>query len=95
MIDFGRLHNKHALQRRKITPPSIWELLGIRFMIFLGLVSMLVFLFWFVNPDHVGFLPLYILLTFALGFRMIKMLHEWYHYSSVSVPEMPETDKGP
>lgn len=92
MIDFGRLH-KHALQRRKITEPTTLELLGIRFMIFMGLIAMLVFLFWFINPNHIGFLPLYILLTFALGFRLIKMLHEWYHYSSISVPEMPETDK--
>ncbi|MEM6802575.1 MAG: glycosyltransferase family 2 protein [Bacteroidota bacterium] len=62
-------------------------------MIVLGLVSMLVFLIWFFNPEHIGYTPIYALLTFALGFRCIKMLHEWYHYSSISVPEMPESDK--
>ncbi|MEO1212808.1 MAG: glycosyltransferase family 2 protein [Bacteroidota bacterium] len=92
MINFGRLR-KHALQRRKITAPTEFELLGIRFMIVLGLIAMTVFLVWFIDPDHIGYFPLYVLLTLALGFRLIKMLHEWYHYSSISVPEMPETDK--
>ncbi len=61
-----------------------------RLLILLGLISLGVFLWWFADPDHVGYKPLFWLLTFALGFEVLRMLHEWYHYAAVSVPEMPE-----
>ena len=73
MINFGRLR-KHALQRRKITAPTVFERLGIRFMIVLGLIALTVFVVWFIDPDHIGYFPLYVLLTVALGFRLIKAL---------------------
>jgi len=61
----------------------------IRFLIGCGLGCMIIFVVWFVKPEHIGYKPIYWLLTLALIFKLLKMLHEWYHYWSVSVPSIP------
>ena len=61
----------------------------IRIMIILGLVSLAMFLYWFFDEDHVGYEPLYWMLTIALGFKLLRTLHEWYHYYSISKPVKP------
>ncbi len=58
-------------------------------MIVLGLFCMVSFLFWFIDEDHIGYAPLFWLLTTALGFKLLRTLHEWYHYFAVSVPKRP------
>jgi cellulose synthase (UDP-forming) len=73
----------------KANPPEKKELRTIRLLIWTGLLLMILFLVWFINPHHIGNLFLYSLLTFALGFRLLRMLHEWYHYYHISVPEKP------
>ncbi|MDX2246658.1 MAG: glycosyltransferase [Bacteroidia bacterium] len=92
MIDFGRWQ-KHALQRRQITPPSPSEMWGMRFLILLGIGSVILFLGWFIDSEHIGTGLLFWPLTFALGFKMIELLHEWYHYAAISVPKMPESTR--
>src|SRR5688572_16600722 len=73
-----------------VKPPEKKDIRIIRSLICLGLRSMLIFLFWFFQPAHIGYAPIYCMLTFALVFKLFKILQEWYHYWSVSVPEMPE-----
>lgn len=77
----------------RATTPQKSELNVIRILICCGIASMLMFIYWFTNPEHVGYTALYWLLTFALSFKLIKMVHEWYHYWSPSVPKMPESKK--
>ncbi|TXK26416.1 hypothetical protein FVR03_21890 [Pontibacter qinzhouensis] len=62
----------------------------IRWMILLGLITMAMFLIWFIDEDHIGYPPLFWLLTTALGFKLLRTLHEWYHYYAISIPEKPE-----
>ncbi|MEZ4773945.1 MAG: glycosyltransferase [Bacteroidia bacterium] len=92
MIDFGRWQ-KHALQRRQIDPPSPSETWGIRFLILLGIGSVILFLWWFIDSEHIGTRLLFWPLTFALGFKILELLHEWYHYGAISVPQMPESTR--
>src|SRR5688572_19467971 len=73
----------------KVKPPLRSELRVIRPLIFLGIISMVIFITWFINPDHIGHAPVFWLLTIALVFKLVKMLHEWYHYWSPSVPVKP------
>lgn len=54
---------------------------------------MLLFLSWFIDREHIGYAPVFLLLTFALFFKLAKMVHEWYHYWSPSVPERPTVTK--
>lgn len=78
----------------KVIPPPKPLGLGIlRFLILLGLGSMLYFTYWFFSDNHIGFAPLYWALLVAFGFRFLKVLHEWYHYWSISVPKMPEAQR--
>lgn len=70
-------------------PPKENELRTIRLLIWLGGLLMVLFLVWFINPYHVGNPFLFWLLTIALSFRFLRMLHEWYHYYNISVPERP------
>lgn len=54
---------------------------------------MVLFLYWFLDEDHIGYEPLYWLLTTALGFKLLRTLHEWYHYFSVTTPVTPVLTK--
>jgi cellulose synthase/poly-beta-1,6-N-acetylglucosamine synthase-like glycosyltransferase len=54
---------------------------------------MLFFIEWFASPSHVGSVFIFWLLTFALTFKLVKMLHEWYHYWSPSIPKMPDSTR--
>lgn len=69
--------------------PQKKELNTMRLLIGLGGILMILFLIWFIDPYHIGHPVLYWLLTTALAFRLLRMLHEWYHYFHISVPQRP------
>jgi cellulose synthase (UDP-forming) len=77
----------------KVKAPLRSEVKTIRVLICCGIFSMIIFINWFVDPDHVGYSPIFWLLTFALTFKLVKMIHEWYHYWDPSVPVMPVSAK--
>ncbi|WP_084447558.1 glycosyltransferase [Hymenobacter roseosalivarius] len=65
---------------------------GVRQMRLLVLVGVILtghFLWWFADSDHIGYPLLFWLLTVSLGFKLLRMLHEWYHYVQVSKPVLP------
>ncbi|MEJ8800558.1 glycosyltransferase family 2 protein [Pontibacter sp. H249] len=84
---------KHQVKQHQLPDndhaPNPKDVQAIRFMIILGLFTMGLFLYWFLDEDHVGYGPLFWLLTTALGFKLLRTLHEWYHYFDVSVPVKP------
>ncbi|MEO0471056.1 MAG: glycosyltransferase family 2 protein, partial [Bacteroidota bacterium] len=92
MINLGKLH-KYALKRRIISAPTKGEKIALRALIALGIASVVLFVVWFAQAEHIGYLPLYLMLTFAVGFKLLRILHEWYHYAAISVPVRKETDK--
>ncbi|WP_242928758.1 glycosyltransferase [Pontibacter vulgaris] len=71
----------------KSAAPTKREKLTIRLMIWLGLGFMGIFVWWFFNPEFIGYKPLYWVLTSVLMFKLLRMLHEWYHYYNIGVPE--------
>lgn len=79
-----------AFSNPTIQPPKKRELFVMRGLISLGIVFFLIFILWFFKEEHVGYKSLYYLLTGALIFRLIKIIHEWYHYWGISAPEIPE-----
>ncbi|MCI4671331.1 MAG: glycosyltransferase [Bacteroidia bacterium] len=83
--------NNHITDKtlKVIPPPKRRGILILRFLIALGFGSMMYFTWWFFSANHIGFAPLYWLLIVAFGFRFLKLLHEWYHYWAISVPERP------
>lgn len=73
----------------KVGQPKKKDIWTIRGLIVMGLASMSLFILWFIEPGHQGYGPIYWLLTFALSFKLLKMIQEWYHYWSPSVPPTP------
>jgi cellulose synthase (UDP-forming) len=53
--------------------------------VFVGFASMalILFLYGFIKNVGVGQPVLYVLLTIALGFKILKALFEWYHYAGL------------
>lgn len=75
----------------KIIPPPtrrqkviMWVLVGF------GLLSLGIFLWWFLDRDFIGYAPLYWVLAVAFGYKILRMLHEWYHYVGISAKPRPE-----
>jgi cellulose synthase (UDP-forming) len=60
-----------------------------RVLVAVGLLLLLQFFWWFADSDHVGYAPLFWLLTFSLCYKMLRMLQEWYHYVRVQEPIAP------
>ena len=61
-----------------------------RVLVLGGLVALGVFLYWFVKADIIGYAPLFWPLAIAFGYKMLRILHEWYHYVGMSVKERPK-----
>ena len=79
----------------KTKPIKKSEQRNIRLLIWMGVLLMILFIIWFVNPYHVGNPTLFWLLTSVLGFRFLRMLHEWYHYYHISIPVKPKLTHRP
>jgi cellulose synthase (UDP-forming) len=60
-----------------------------RALVLIGTVLLGQFFWWFADSDHIGYAPLFWLLTFSLCYKMLRMLHEWYHYVDVLEPIAP------
>lgn len=73
----------------RIKNPTKNESRAIKFMILLGIFSILNFLYYFFQPEHVGNKFLFVLLTITILYSVLKKLYMWYNYSNISVPETP------
>ncbi|RYZ24748.1 MAG: glycosyltransferase, partial [Sphingobacteriales bacterium] len=76
-----------------VKPPSKRERFTLRLMILLGLASLIFFMENMLKASVRGYLPLYWMLMVTFGFTCLKILHEWYHYFYITVPETPPTTK--
>jgi hypothetical protein len=74
---------------KSILAPTRRERLVMRGLVTLGLLALGLFLYWFLDKDFIGFAPLYWLLAVAFGYKILRVLHEWYHYVGIRVPERP------
>lgn len=69
------------------------EKLTIRLLILLGLLSILNFFYWFLNPKFIDNQWLYWLLMGPIVFDSLRIIYIWYHYWDISVPVKPELTK--
>ncbi|WP_303311415.1 glycosyltransferase [Hymenobacter sp. BT730] len=60
-----------------------------RWLVFLGVLCLVQFIYWFANPEHIGYAPLFWMLAFSVGFKLLRLAHEWYHYVNVREPILP------
>ncbi|WP_223233371.1 glycosyltransferase [Chitinophaga sp. CF418] len=64
-------------------------------MITTGVVSMLILLYCLFSFANLGNRPLYWLLMIAVIFSCLKILHEWYHYLYITIPDRPASTSQP
>ena len=76
-----------------ICAPRKWELWVIRLLVLLGLFTIVNFLYWFLQEEFKSDTLLYWLLIITLVYGILRVLYMWYHYSSISIPQTPATDK--
>ena len=79
--------------RNNIKAPTKNEDRAIKFLILLGIVSILNFIFFFFIEEYRGNLFLFGLLLVSLFYGMLKKLYLWYNYSNISIPKVPENRK--
>jgi cellulose synthase (UDP-forming) len=60
-----------------------------RLLVAAGIFCLLNFLWWAIHYSHRGYMPLFVLLVISLGFKALRMVHEWIHYVRVSEPVPP------
>ncbi len=59
-------------------------------MILIGVGSMGYLLYCLFRQAQISFAPFYWILMFAISFTCLRLLHEWYHYFSISIPTPPQ-----
>jgi cellulose synthase (UDP-forming) len=65
------------------------EKIILRILILLGLISIINFFYWFMNPELIDNHFLYWLLIGPLVFDSVRIIYIWYHYWDISVPVKP------
>ena len=75
------------------SPPSLSEQLTLRLMILLGTASIAYMLYCLFNPAQIGYPLFYWILMAGITFTCFRILHEWYHYFSISLPPVPKTQR--
>jgi cellulose synthase (UDP-forming) len=76
-----------------IKPPSKLQLVNLRLMIIIGVVCMFFFMQSLLRTSVMGYQPLYWLLITTFVYTFFKIIYEWYHYWSISVPVAPAITK--
>lgn len=71
----------------KLKSPTKKESLIIKTMIFLGVVSLLNFLYYFLQPEYRGNRILFGMLAITIIFGAFRNIYMWYNYLKISVPE--------
>ncbi|MET4104959.1 cellulose synthase catalytic subunit [Hymenobacter sp. UYP22] len=89
---FSFLHKQPAVSGAHAAGVRVHRSAGtglLRGLIVLGLLLLGWFGWWFIDARHIGYAPLFWLLCISLGFKLLRMLHEWYHYASISYAQAP------
>ncbi|QNF32341.1 glycosyltransferase [Adhaeribacter swui] len=73
--------------------PAKRELFILKILIGGGLISLAVFAAWLVKSEQIGYFPLYLLLVLSLGYKMVRVLHEWYHYWGMKTTPLPKSTR--
>ncbi len=77
------------MEHTTVKAPKKHEIWTLRAMIVLGVINMAYFFIWFIQPSHISYLPLYIPIAAVLFFQLLRVLHEWYHYFQIRMPDEP------
>ncbi|WP_299390552.1 glycosyltransferase family 2 protein [uncultured Gelidibacter sp.] len=75
--------------QNSITHPNRKELLIVRTIIVIALLSIGNFFYWFLQAELIETPILFGLLTSVIVFDTIRVVYIWYHYWTISIPKKP------
>lgn len=81
------------MAEQKFFETSRKDILVLRLMIIIGLITMVIFFVWLLKPEHFGQTWLYYLLLLIMFFSALKVFAEWYHYFNIKIPIPPANSK--
>lgn len=73
-----------------IKAPNKREKLIIRTLILIGLLSVVNFFYWFVNPGLIEYDLLFVFIMITMVYETLKIIYLWYHYWDISIPQKPK-----
>ena len=76
-----------------IPEPSKAQHLTLRLLIVFAILNTAFFWIILLNPNNVGHPVLYWIIIGTMGFNSLSLLHEWYHYFSISTPKIPQSSR--
>jgi cellulose synthase/poly-beta-1,6-N-acetylglucosamine synthase-like glycosyltransferase len=79
--------------KRKNASPTRFEHLTGKLLILIGLVAAIVFINWLLNPEFIGYRPLYYILIVTFIYKIIRLFIEWALCFHLSIPEKPAVTK--
>ena len=78
------------LDHKCIRRPKRSEIIILRFLVLIGLILVCQFVLWYIDDDHIGQPILFWMLSFALGYKLLHILYQWYNYIAMSAPTPPK-----
>jgi len=81
------------IDQNNINQPTKKEVITLRLIIVIGLLSVINFFYWFLKPELMGDETLYWFVTIVMIFDTLRVLYIWYHYWDIKVPVKPKVYK--
>jgi cellulose synthase (UDP-forming) len=84
-MSFSHPLDSVLVKSRPVTFSSrgVWK---VHALIAVAIVALARFLWWFIQPEHVGDPWLFTMLMVSLGYKVVFWLYEWYLYAGISLP---------
>jgi cellulose synthase/poly-beta-1,6-N-acetylglucosamine synthase-like glycosyltransferase len=77
---------------KNLPPTKLENVLG-KLLIFVGIVTAIVFINWLVDPKFVGYRPLYYVLMATFFYKILRLIIEWALCFHLSVPPKPKSTR--
>ncbi len=77
------------IDQNQVKQPAKKEIVTLRLIIFIGLLSIINFFYWFLKPELIGDVVLFFGVAIVIIFDTLRVLYLWYHYWSIKIPVKP------
>jgi len=81
------------IDQNQVKRPTKKEVIKLRLIIIIGVLSTTNFFYWFLKPHLIGEAFLFYGVAIVLLFDTLRVLYIWYHYWNISIPVKPEKYK--
>ena len=87
-------NKKDLWQYRRARSFGEWDRFVLLALVVAGCISIFQLADWWFREEHIGSLPLYILLSFIFWYGMLRFIILWINFLGIKRPEIPEPKKG-